>query len=144
LGHTIEGFIVSQCYTFALFLAFSYVQSTPALFTSFGFVFTNTETMPVFVGLMLFTQTFWGPVDKLLSLLMTVNSRRNEFAADAFATSLGKGPALQSGLVKLSVENLDNLVPDSWYSAYHYSHPPLVERLRAVDVLIAQSAAKSK
>ena len=21
---------------------------------------------------------------------------------------------------------------DSWYSAYHYSHPPLVERLRAI------------
>ena len=24
------------------------------------------------------------------------------------------------------------MVPDSWYSMYHFSHPPLVERLRAL------------
>ena len=24
------------------------------------------------------------------------------------------------------------MVPDRWYSMYHYSHPPLVERLRAI------------
>ena len=23
-------------------------------------------------------------------------------------------------------------MPDSWYSTYHFSHPPLVERLRAL------------
>lgn len=23
---------------------------------------------------------------------------------------------------------------DPWYSAYHYSHPPLVERLAALDI----------
>ena len=125
--------MISQLYTFGLFLAFSLTQSTPALFAAFGFA--RAAPMPVFVGLMLFTQTFWGPVDKLLSLAMTVNSRRNEFAADAFAASLGRGGALKGGLVKLSVENLDNLVPDALYSAYHYSHPPLVERLRAVDAL---------
>ncbi len=91
--------------------------------------------MPVIVGLMLFTQTFWAPLDKVLNLLLTINSRRNEFAADAFAVQLGKGDALKGGLIKISVENLDNMVPDPWYSSYHYSHPPLVERLRAVDAL---------
>ena len=30
------------------------------------------------------------------------------------------------------IENLGCMVPDSWYSIYHYSHPPLVERLRAI------------
>jgi hypothetical protein len=29
----------------------------------------------------------------------------------------------------LCAENLGNLVPDSLYSLYHFSHPPLVERL---------------
>jgi STE24 endopeptidase len=106
--------------------------------------------MPVFIGLMLFTQTFWGPVDKALSLILTFNSRRNEFAADAFAIKLGKGAALASGLIKISIgkqssilvishpnititENLDNMVPDRLYSLYHYSHPPLVERLKAIE-----------
>lgn len=91
--------------------------------------------MPVFVGLMLFAQTFWGPVDKLLSLVLTLNSRSNEFAADAFAVTLGRGKALVGGLIKISTENLDNLVPDAWYSWYHYSHPPLVERIAAVEKL---------
>lgn len=58
--------------------------------------------MPVFIGLMLFTQTFWGPVDKALSFLMTLNSRQNEFAADNFANELGMGPDLVSGLIKIS------------------------------------------
>ena len=30
-------------------------------------------------------------------------------------------------------ENLSAMNTDPWYSAYHYSHPPLVERLQALD-----------
>ena len=29
-------------------------------------------------------------------------------------------------------ENLGNMVPDVYYSMYNFSHPPLVERLRAL------------
>jgi Zn-dependent protease with chaperone function len=35
--------------------------------------------------------------------------------------------------VKISIENLSNMVPDPLYSMYHYSHPPLLERLRAIN-----------
>ena len=41
--------------------------------------------------------------------------------------------ALKSALVRMSGENLTNLNPHPWYSAWHYSHPVLVERLRAID-----------
>lgn len=30
-------------------------------------------------------------------------------------------------------ENLSAMNIDPWYSAYHHSHPPLVERLAAID-----------
>ncbi|RWW59940.1 hypothetical protein BHE74_00033094 [Ensete ventricosum] len=30
-------------------------------------------------------------------------------------------------------ENLSAMNTDPWYSAYHYSHPPLVERLAAIE-----------
>lgn len=33
----------------------------------------------------------------------------------------------------LQEENLSAMNTDPWYSAYHYSHPPLVERLAALD-----------
>lgn len=35
--------------------------------------------------------------------------------------------------VRFRAENLSNMVPDEWYSMYHYSHPPLLERLRAIE-----------
>jgi STE24 endopeptidase len=63
LWHTIQGFLISQVYTFILFWTFSFVQSTPPLFLSFGFAYH--DPMPIFIGLILFTQTFWGPVDKV-------------------------------------------------------------------------------
>ena len=63
-------------------------------------------------------------------------SRKNEWEADRFASSLSGMPhALASALVKLSRENLANLHPHPWYAAFYYSHPPVVERvarLRAV------------
>lgn len=35
------------------------------------------------------------------------------------------------------------MVPDPLYSAYHYSHPPLLERLRAIEKRSQQHARKS-
>jgi STE24 endopeptidase len=135
LWHTIQGFVISQLYTFVIFLAFSYVQNTYPLFRSFGFAYDKNHPVPVFVGLMLFAQTYWMPVEKILGLILNFNSRFNEFAADAFSKKLGKADALGRGLIKISIENLGNLVPDSLYSLYHFSHPPLVERLTALGVM---------
>ena len=45
-------------------------------------------------------------------------------------------------ILLLKLENLDNLVPDKWYSSYHYSHPPLVERLRAIKGRVDPSSDK--
>jgi STE24 endopeptidase len=132
LWHTIQGFIIGQIYTFAIFLAFSFFQNSYDLFRSFGFSYSADRPVPVFVGLMLFAQTFWMPVEKTLGLIMNYNSRTNEFAADKYSKDLGMADALSRGLVKISSENLGNLVPDRLYSLYHFSHPPLVERLQAL------------
>ena len=63
---------------------------------------------------------------------MTLLSRRFEFQADEFGKGLGYASQLQSALAKLHKENLGFPVCDKLYSAYHYSHPPLLERLRAL------------
>jgi STE24 endopeptidase len=151
LWHTIQGFVIAQVYSFCLFLAFSFVQNNPGLYSSFGFYFRPQVSPPVFIGLVLFSQTFWSPVDKILSLIMNFNSRANEFAADRYAAKLGMGEDLCKGLIKISIENLGNMVPDPWYSMYHFSHPPLVERLRAInpegkkfDVVIKKKVEKKE
>lgn len=132
LGHTIQQLIISQVYMLVFFLAFSYLTSSKEMLQDFGFA--ANEPAPVFIGLSLFSSTFWAPVDKLLTLAMSSLSRFNEFAADAFARDLrpGMGDDLAQGLIKISKENLGNLVPDPFYASYHFSHPPVVDRLREV------------
>jgi STE24 endopeptidase len=57
----------------------------------------------------------------------------NNIQADQYSKQLGFRNELASGLIKLNIENLGDMNPDSWYSTYHYSHPPLMERLRAIE-----------
>jgi len=57
-------------------------------------------------------------------------SRCHEREADQFAVDLtGRSQDLASALVKMSAENLSNLFPHPYYSAFYYSHPPVVERV---------------
>jgi STE24 endopeptidase len=44
------------------------------------------------------------------------------------------------GLTKMSIENRSNLDPDPLYSLYHYSHPPLLQRLSAIDAEMKKKA----
>jgi len=63
---------------------------------------------------------------------MNVLSRKNEFEADAYAVKTADGKALESALKKMSVEQLSNLTPHPAHVFFHYSHPPLAKRIRAM------------
>lgn len=138
-SHTLLGFVVTQAYTVAAFAAFASSMSNPHLYHSFGFYAdastpnSHTAGAPIVVGMLLFFNTLWEPVDHALTFLLTLNSRRMEFQADKYATDLGKHDPLQRGLIKITFENLGVLDPDPLYSTYHHSHPPLLERLQAID-----------
>lgn len=69
----------------------------------------------------------------LFTPLSSWSSRRDEWQADAYATTLfGRPQALASALIKLSRENLAYLHPHPLYAAFYYSHPPVVQRLKAL------------
>lgn len=72
------------------------------------------------------------PISGITGLLMHVISRKNEFEADAYARDTFDGSALALALKRLSVENLSNLYPHPVYVFFHYSHPPLLQRLKAL------------
>ncbi|TYI00004.1 hypothetical protein ES332_A11G104100v1 [Gossypium tomentosum] len=127
LNHTMYSFIAVQILTFLQFGGYTLVRNSSDLFWSFGF-----DTQPVLIGLIIFQHTVI-PLQHLVSFGLNLVSRSFEFQADAFAKKLGYGSALRAGLVKLQEENLSAMNTDPWYSAYHYSHPPLVERLAAID-----------
>jgi STE24 endopeptidase len=75
----------------------------------------------------------FSPISGITGLLMSIYSRKNEFEADAYAREKFNGNSLSSALKKLSVDSLSNLYPHPWYVFFHYSHPPLLERLAALD-----------
>jgi STE24 endopeptidase len=74
----------------------------------------------------------FSPISGITGLLMSMLSRKNEFEADAYAKETFDGNALANALKKLSVDNLSNLYPHPVYVFFHYSHPPLLQRLAAL------------
>jgi STE24 endopeptidase len=74
----------------------------------------------------------FSPVSAVTGLLMSAYSRRNEFEADAYASQTSSGTALATALKRLSVDSLSNLYPHPLYVFFHYSHPPLLRRVAAL------------
>jgi STE24 endopeptidase len=63
---------------------------------------------------------------------MTMQSRNFEFEADKYARNLGYADPLKRALVKLHKDNLGYPLYDNLFSNWHLSHPPLLERLDAL------------
>jgi len=94
-----------------------------------GFGFSPDRIAPAFLIFFLLSGTvsFW------ISPLMNRLSRKYEYEADAFAVkAIGGAEPLISSLRRLSEKNLSNLTPHPAYSAFHYSHPTLIEREAAM------------
>jgi STE24 endopeptidase len=75
----------------------------------------------------------FSPISGITGLFMSMYSRKNEFEADAYAKETYDGHALANALKKLSVDNLSDLYPHPAYVFFHYSHPPLLKRLSAIE-----------
>jgi STE24 endopeptidase len=79
---------------------------------------------------------WFGLVSFLLHPLENALSRRHEFAADAFALRSGAtATELGDALRKLSEKSRHLPVTHPLYSRVYHSHPPLLERLRAMGAL---------
>ncbi|KAL2772781.1 CAAX prenyl protease 1-like protein [Daubentonia madagascariensis] len=114
--------------SFLCFFLFAVLIGQKELFAAFGFY----DSQPTLIGLLIIFQFIFSPYNEVLSFCLTVLSRRFEFQADAFAKKLGKAKDLYSALIKLNKDNLGFPVSDWLFSMWHYSHPPLLERLQAL------------
>ncbi|MCE2694781.1 MAG: M48 family metallopeptidase [Verrucomicrobiaceae bacterium] len=100
---------------------------SPAFFKAFGVI-----SMPLGLGLVLFS-ILYSPASLLLGLLSSALSRRHEFQADAFAKAACGAEPLMAGLKKLSVDHLTHPNPHALTVWLHYSHPPIGQRLAALE-----------
>jgi len=125
--HVHKRLLVGLALQFVSLFVLARLAAWPPLFFAFGF------KGPSFQAAVALASLCGGAFTFFLAPLESRVSRRHEYEADRYAVRLSQAPALKTALVKLNGENLANLNPHPWYSAWHYSHPTLEERLLAVD-----------
>ena len=101
--------------------------SIPELHTAFGFEGINYGFAYLLMGSGL------GIVQPFMSLIINGRSRFGEYRADRQAVSEGYGEAMISALKKLARENFAHLSPSKINVILEYTHPPLAERIAAVE-----------
>jgi len=130
LGHIPKSLIAAAVMTFLAFAMIGWLAASPWFVKDLGFAYDPMRLAPVLLvfGLLAGLAGFWfTPIGAMFS-------RKHEYEADAFArkSMQGNPEPLIGALRKLHTENLGNLVPHPIYSAFHYSHPTLVEREKAL------------
>ncbi len=127
--HTLYSLIFSLIVSAIEFYILSLFLGNEQLALALGGDFASFHLSLLGFGL-LFT-----PISMVFSVLTNVFSRRNEYQADAFAASFGLANQLIEGLKKLSVKSLSNLLPHKAYVFFYYSHPTLLQRIKALKKL---------
>ncbi|MCS7005448.1 MAG: M48 family metallopeptidase [Cytophagales bacterium] len=124
--HVLKSILISAINTLILLYILQIFISEPVLSHALG-----AQEPKIHLGLIAFF-LLYSPLSTITGLLFNMISRKNEFEADAFACQTSSGEALGEALKKLSIDTLSNLNPHPAYVFFYYSHPPLLERLRAI------------
>lgn len=102
--------------------------NNPEIFSAFGVQKVSIYASIIFFGIL------YSPLSAVISLVSLHFSRRYEFEADAYAAkTYGQPQTMQTALKKLTAENFGNLTPHPLAVFFRYTHPPTLERLRALE-----------
>ena len=128
LKHILQGTIIGIIETGIMLFAFNLIMNDISLFNVFG-----VNQLSVHAGIVFFSMLY-APVSMLTSIVTTAISRKNEFEADKFSLdTTSDGQALISMLIGLSANNLSHLTPHPMKVFLSYSHPPVIDRIKAVN-----------
>ncbi|NLA47896.1 MAG: M48 family metallopeptidase [Bacteroidales bacterium] len=125
--HVLINLVLSVMITGLMLFLFSLVVDNPKLSGALG-----AGESSFHLGLIVFG-ILYSPLSLVIGLITNIISRENEFAADRFVKETYNSEILGDALRKLSVKNLSNMMPHPLYVFFHYSHPPLLERLERLE-----------
>jgi STE24 endopeptidase len=126
-GHIVQGMAVSFLSSGLMFFILSFFINNRGLFDAFGM-----QEVSVYASLFFFA-FLYSPINSVIAVFGNVISRKHEYESDAYAVrTYGKPEAMIEALKKLTVHNLSNLTPHPLKVFLEYSHPPVLERIRAV------------
>lgn len=132
LGHGLHKDVLKQqILSFGNMLILSFVAwvivRNVAIFEAFGFAEVNYGFAYILIG------TILSLVNPLISMVICARSRYAEYRADRQAVKEGYGPAMITALKKLARDNFAHLAPSRVNVVLQYSHPPLSQRIEAVE-----------
>ena len=127
--HVITGTVLGVIETGIMLFIFNLFMNDSDLFAVF-----SVDTVSIYCGLVFFSMLY-SPISMVTSIFTTAMSRKNEFEADAYALETTQKPEpLISMLKGLSASNLSHLTPHPLMVFLSYSHPPVVDRIAAVQL----------
>lgn len=131
-GHIKQRLAAGILQTAAIFFLLGLATDRHGAFARLLFDAFSVTSISPHVGLVLFS-ILLEPVSKLLGVVLNAWSRRHEFEADAYAAEVtGDGAPLASALKRMTADHLSHPTPAKLRVWLDYSHPPLLQRLRAL------------
>jgi STE24 endopeptidase len=126
--HILKGLVLMGVFSFLVLCLASKLLKWPDLYQTFGFTNMRSCVGLFLVGILL------DAVGQFLVPIGNALSRKFEREADSYAVGLLHQSAILSrALKRLARDNLSNLHPHPAYAWFHYSHPPLSERIEYLE-----------
>ena len=130
--HILQNMVLSILHMGIMLYLLSIFVSHKGLFDAFFMEQTSIHAGLIFFGMLL------APMEMILSIFLHGLSRKNEYQADGFAVDTVAEPEQMAVALKnLSRDNLSNLTPHPFHVFLHYSHPPVLKRVRAIQQRIS-------
>lgn len=127
-GHTYKNMALFMFSSLVFFALMGGLSQWDLFYKGHGVLTVSSHMTLILFALIFPVYSF--PVIPLFSSF----SRKMEFEADHFASKMmGTGQHLGNALLKMYKDNSAPLSSDSSYSSFYYSHPPIRERLKALE-----------
>ena len=138
LGHglhkdTLKGQLMNSLQMIILSVLAWLTLRTTAIFTDCGFDKVNYG-----FAVILIMAVEFALIAPLFGILANYFSRRHEYRADDQAVKEGYGPALISGLKKLTQADFGDVAPSPALIMLEFSHPSLSQRIDAIEKTLAE------
>ena len=125
LKHIAKMIVGSAIQTGIMFYLLSLFLHSKDLSSAFSMQHMSIYSSLVFFGFI------YTPVSMLTAVIFNAISRKHEFDADRYAAITTTQPELLvESLKKLTIANLGNLTPHPLHVFLHYSHPPVLMRIK--------------
>lgn len=125
--HVLKQQLLSTGYLLVLASTVWLIISYPQIYTEFGFGGVNYGFAYILTGIAI------SIIQPAINLVINASSRAHEYEADRQAVSEGYGEAMISAFKKLAKDNFAHLAPSRINVVLEYSHPPMSERVAAVE-----------